>query len=158
MHRYTSTPFPPYKFIPGHGKHPEKEGGYLHGNKTKAEKLTIENYQSNFTYLYAIDLFNKGHYWDAHVYWEILWNLAGRKGETADFLKSLIKIAAAGVKYQLNQAGPAQDHLARAEELTLPLPITQFGLSIFDYVKKVQRTLSKFGLEFEFSEKLELKN
>ena len=49
------------------------------------------------TYLYAIDLFNFGFYWESHVYLEELWNQAKRVGENADFFKMLIKLGAAGV-------------------------------------------------------------
>jgi hypothetical protein len=49
-------------------------------------------------YLRGIDLFNHGFYWESHEAWEAVWISAGRRGSVADFLKALIKVAAAGVK------------------------------------------------------------
>lgn len=119
--RLSSIEFPPYKFIPGKAPHPEKEGGYLKGKSIEVEELNDRNYSKNTYYLYAIDLFNYGYYWESHVYWEALWNAAGRKGETADFLKGLIKIAAALVKRDLNSSAAFEGHLERAIELLTPI-------------------------------------
>jgi hypothetical protein len=49
-------------------------------------------------YLRGIDLFNFGYWWESHEAWEGLWRACGRRGPAADFLKGLIKLAAAGVK------------------------------------------------------------
>ncbi len=156
MKRYTDKAFPPYKFIPGHGQHPEKDGGYLKGHEIVCEPVTPSNYKSHEIYLYGVDLFNHGHFWDAHVYWEVLWNLAGRKGDIADFLKGLIKLAAAGVKFQLNQIQPARDHLARAEELFTTLPQAFLGFESLKYLEDVQKDFQDFNLDFLFSERIEI--
>jgi predicted metal-dependent hydrolase len=49
-------------------------------------------------YLYGVDLFNNGYYWEAHEAWEGLWRAAGKVGVTAEFLKGLIKLTAAAIK------------------------------------------------------------
>ena len=51
----------------------------------------------------GVELFNAGYYWEAHEAWEALWHAAGRRGPTADLLKGLIKLAAAGVKVRERQ-------------------------------------------------------
>jgi hypothetical protein len=48
-------------------------------------------------YLYGIDLFNHGFYWEAHEAWEGLWVACGRSGATATYLQALITLAAAGL-------------------------------------------------------------
>jgi predicted metal-dependent hydrolase len=70
-------------------------------------------------YLFGIDLFNHGYYWEAHESWEAVWHAAGRKGTAADFLKGLIKLAAAGVKAREGSAAGAQRHARRCRELLL---------------------------------------
>ncbi|MBI4658773.1 MAG: DUF309 domain-containing protein [Verrucomicrobia bacterium] len=65
-------------------------------------------------YLRGIDLFNHGYYWEAHEVWEILWHAAGRRGGLADFLKSLIALAAAGVKAREGRAAGVRQHASRA--------------------------------------------
>jgi hypothetical protein len=49
--------------------------------------------------------------------WEGLWKACGRSGTTADFLKGLIKLAAAGVKHREGRNEGVRRHAARAVEL-----------------------------------------
>lgn len=68
-------------------------------------------------YLWGIDLFNSGYYWEAHESWEQVWHACGRQGEMADFLKGLIKLAAAGVKAREGVSAGIERHARRAREL-----------------------------------------
>jgi len=61
-----------------------------------------------------IDLFNGGYYWESHVALESLWIACGRKGIVADFLKGLIKLAAAGVKGLEGKPEGVKSHSGRA--------------------------------------------
>jgi predicted metal-dependent hydrolase len=74
-------------------------------------------WQQNETYLYAVDLFNYSYFWEAHEAWESLWHAAGHQGQVADFLKGLIKLAAAGVKQCEGNAAGVARHLSRGHEL-----------------------------------------
>ena len=146
MKRYLpDRPFPPYKFLPGKHPHPNKEGGYRFQEK-EPECSPIEKYDplTNEDYLYSLDLFNHGYYWEAHVWWEAMWNAHNRQGPMADLLKGLIKLAAAGVKEELGQTEASRGHQDRALELLvtalnqLPedLPIGP-ELDLKNYIKKV---------------------
>jgi hypothetical protein len=64
-----------------------------------------------------VALFNEGYYWEAHEDWEALWHAHGRHGPTADLLKGLIKLAAAGVKVRERQPGGVRTHAGRAGAL-----------------------------------------
>jgi predicted metal-dependent hydrolase len=68
-------------------------------------------------YLYGIDLFNHGYFWEAHEAWEGVWRDCGRRGTTADFLKGLIHLAAAGVKAKEQRQAGVASHGRRAAEL-----------------------------------------
>jgi hypothetical protein len=117
--RYSAEPFPPYTYVPGRTPHPVSDpAGHMYGHEPpKPPPLDPANWQRSETYLYGVDLFNHGFYWEAHEAWESLWHAAGRRGVVADFLKGLIKLAAAGVKsLEGNPAGIAR-HTDRAEEL-----------------------------------------
>jgi predicted metal-dependent hydrolase len=90
--------------------------------------------RGNPAYLYGLDLFNHGYYWEAHEAWESQWHAAGRHGPAADFLKALIKLAAAGVKAREGRAAGVRQHAQRAERLLrgvqdAALPV-RFGLSL----------------------------
>ena len=68
-------------------------------------------------YLYGIDLFNHGYYWESHESWEGLWHACGRTGILADFLKGLIQLAAAGVKHREGRPQGVRSHARRAADL-----------------------------------------
>ena len=110
---------PPYSYVPGLAPHPTSDPrGHSYGkHEPAADVLSESSYGTNGTYLYAIDLFNHGFYWEAHEAWEALWHAAGRRGAAADFLKGLIKLAAAGVKLREGRVAGVRQHAARAEEL-----------------------------------------
>jgi uncharacterized protein len=112
-------PLPPYSYVPGLFPHPTSDArGHSYGVLEPAcAPLDESNYRANATYLHAIDLFNHGFYWEAHEAWEALWHAAGRRGRIADFLKGLIKLAAAGVKLREGRPAGVRQHALRAAKL-----------------------------------------
>ena len=64
----------------------------------------------------GVELFDAGYYWEAHEAWEALWHAAGRRGATADVLRGLIKLAAAGIKVRERREGGVRTHGRRAAE------------------------------------------
>lgn len=68
-------------------------------------------------FLYAVDLFNHGYYWEAHEAWEGLWKAHGRLGPQARFYQGLIKLAAAAVKAREGRPIGVRRHCQRAREL-----------------------------------------
>ena len=110
---------PPYSYVTGLAPHPTSDPrGHSFGHhEPKPASLTEGTCRENATYLYGLDLFNHGFYWEAHEAWEALWHASGRAGPTADFLKGLIKLAAAGVKAREGRAAGVRQHAERAAEL-----------------------------------------
>jgi predicted metal-dependent hydrolase len=98
--RYTNFPLPERRFIPGWGIHPNRDprGGHLPELPPSVSPFTLETWHESLPYLYAIDLFNFGYYWEAHVYLEKLWIGVGKKTEMGLFLQGLIQVAAALLK------------------------------------------------------------
>ena len=101
--------YPPYAFVPGYWPHPTRdpEGHSYGAPEPKVQALDFDKWDACEDYLRGIDLFNAGYYWEAHEAWENVWNALGREGLEADLLKSLIKLAAVGIKIRQNyrQAG-----------------------------------------------------
>src|SRR3954452_20236915 len=87
-------PLPPYTFVPGRTPHPVSDPtGHSFGvTPHQPPELDPEQWAANRTYLFGIDLFNAGYYWEAHEQWEALWHACGRRGATATFLKALIQL------------------------------------------------------------------
>jgi TDG/mug DNA glycosylase family protein len=112
-------PMPPYAFVPGQSPHPLSDPlGHSFGQlRYTPLPLDPDDWQGSRDYLRGIDLFNYGYYWEAHEAWEGLWHAAGRGGMAADFLKGLIKLAAAGVKHLEGKAAGVASHARRAAEL-----------------------------------------
>jgi hypothetical protein len=120
---------PPYAYLPHRDPadrhpHPERDpGGHMrdgaHGPEVTGPPDPLA-WRETPTFLWGVDLFNAGYYWEAHEAWEDLWR-AARSDEAAALLHGLIKLAAAGVKAGVaNPRGTAR-HAAAAGELFAPL-------------------------------------
>ena len=121
-------PLPPYSYVPGRMPHPiSHPAGHSYqqheissGEVSQSSPATlrlVSEWRKCREYLFGIDLFNHGFYWEAHETWEQLWIACGRSGREADFLKGLIKLAAAGVKVREGRPIGVQRHASRAREL-----------------------------------------
>ncbi len=113
------VPLPPYSYVTGHYPHPTRDpAGHSYGHvPSEPAPLDPAQWQASRDYLVGCDLFNHGYYWEAHEVWEGLWKASGRAGTTADFLKGLIKLAAAGVKHREGRSEGVRRHAKRAAEL-----------------------------------------
>lgn len=112
-------PFPPYAFVPGRNPHPASDpAGHSYGKMpSPVELLDPQHPIQSPEFLFALDLFNHGYYWEAHESWESLWHAAGHAGPVAVLLKALIKLAAAGVKAREGNAAGVRRHARRGAEL-----------------------------------------
>ena len=112
-------PFPSYAYVPGRFPHPRRdpEGHAFKISPDEVEPPNPDRWQEIRPYLFGLDLFNHGYYWEAHEAWEAVWKACGRRGTAADFLKSLIKLAAAGVKAREGRPAGVARHGARAAGL-----------------------------------------
>src|SRR3954447_16675008 len=112
MRHFTERPLPRYAFVPGRHPHPVSDlRGHSFGvRSSELNPLDPHHPGRSIEFLYAIDLFNAGYYWEAHETWESLWHAAERSGPIAMLLKGLIKLAAAGVKAREGNAAGVQCH------------------------------------------------
>lgn len=119
IERYSKKEFPPYAFVPGRNPHPRSNPqGHMYGKHEEIiNQIVNDNGSDSEHYLYGVDLFNYGYYWEAHEVWEGLWNAHKREGYTADFLKALIKMSAAGVKVKQGQPRGITEHSLAAQAI-----------------------------------------
>jgi hypothetical protein len=117
--RFTNEPLPPYSYVPGKFPHPLTDpAGHSFGRSSPVVELDGDgDWRRCHEYLHGIDLFNYGYYWEAHESWEAVWVVLGRTGPDADFLKGLIKLAAAGVKAREGRSAGVARHASRAVQL-----------------------------------------
>jgi hypothetical protein len=109
---------PPYTYTPGVAPHPISDpAGHSYGRVARPITVDAEQLGASPVFRRAIQLFQDGYYWEAHEEWESIWHALGRRGASADFVKGLIKLAAAGVKAREGNTVGVQRHLRRAVEL-----------------------------------------
>lgn len=123
-----ARPLPPYSYVSRKFPHPMRDTkGHSYGLELPKVSLSHEEeWRKCEPYLWGIDLFNNGYYWEAHESWEAVWHATGRSGATADFCKALIKFAAAGVKAREGRANGVKRHAQPAKQL-LESVATQIG-------------------------------
>ncbi len=122
--RYTTRPFPSYRYLPGLNPHPRRDPqGHSYGSpEPTAEPIAPENWQDSACYLYGVDLFNAGYWWECHEAFEAIWHAVGRRTLQGRFVQGLIQVAAANLKAVLGKpssaAKLAQSALDRLEHFS----------------------------------------
>jgi hypothetical protein len=131
-YRYTTRPFPPYRYIPGRAPHPIRDPqGYAHGELPPAlPSFDAGRWADCDGYLYGIDLFNHGYWWEAHEALESCWVAAGRTTGTGRFLQGLIQIAVACLKHEQGFAGVARRLAREGLEKLSPGPVIHLGVDV----------------------------
>ena len=137
---------PPYSYVPGHElPHPVTDpSGHLYGH-TRPAPIPSESLAQLATepasrrqalaallattplWLYALDLFNEGFYWESHEAWESFWHALGRTSPEAQFVQGLIHLAAACVKIREGRPEGVRRHTQRARTLLGDLGAARIG-------------------------------
>jgi len=138
--------FPPYSYVPGGPwPHPTRSPqGHSYGRAETPMGTARERRSGQF--LRGVALFDAGYYWEAHEAWEGLWHAEGRRGATADVLKGLIKLAAAGIKVREGREQGVRTHARRAAESFAAARqqggAHQLGLDLDDWIERA-RTIAE---------------
>ena len=108
--RYTDRALPSYRHLPFQNAHPFLDkGGHSYGEKlTPPEDFNPDNWENHEEYLYCIDLFNNGFWWEAHERLKYLSMATGQESETGQFIRGIIQISAALLKHFMGEDGGAQ--------------------------------------------------
>ena len=108
--------FPPYAYLPGRQPHPVRDPAG-HSYHVEPMPVAAEASLGSDVFLWGLDLFNHGYYWEAHEAWEGLWQVADRDGPFRMLFKGLILLSAAGVKIREGKHAAAVRHAGRAGAL-----------------------------------------
>jgi predicted metal-dependent hydrolase len=106
----------PYAYLPGKSPHPVRDPTG-HSHHVEPIPVAVAASLSSDAFLWGLDLFNHGYYWEAHEAWEGLWQVADRDGPLRMLFKGLILLSAAGVKIRERKNAAAQRHAKRAAAL-----------------------------------------
>src|ERR1700684_2736261 len=117
--------FPPYADLPGRNPHPVRDPTG-HSYHVGPLPVATEASLSSDAFLWGLDLFNHGYYWEAHEAWEGLWQVADRDDPLRMLFKGLILLSAAGVKIRERKNAAAARHAKRAAALFRQRPDRAF--------------------------------
>lgn len=100
--RYTDRPLPDYRHVPGKTPHPTRDpNGHSYGrDEGDLPDLNTADWRTCGHYLYGIDLFNAGYWWECHEVLEGLWKSSGLGTPAGHALQAVIQCAAAHLKVQ----------------------------------------------------------
>lgn len=113
--RYSLTSFPPYRYVPGRAPHPTRSPeGHSYGNELVSVVVDEQSWRSCEPYLFAVDLFNHGYYWEAHEALEAIWRGVGPDTRIGTFAQAVIQAAAALLKHSMGERSSAERLAAAA--------------------------------------------
>ena len=135
---------PHYTYIPGgpwpHPNRASKSPGDCSREASSGISRLPVDVAGSPRFRLGVELFDAGYYWEAHEAWEVLWHAAGRRGPTADVLRGLIKLAAAGIKVRERREGGVRTHARRAAECFSSARgqggIHQLGLDLDEWIER----------------------
>jgi hypothetical protein len=134
-HRYTTRPFPSYRFLPGKNPHPRRDplGHSYDQPEQKLLAFPPEEWQRSDDYLYGIDLYNYAYWWESHEVFEGLWHAVGHDTEPGNFFQALIQLAAANLKQFLGNEQAAQKLVRRGLARLQNLPQLYMGIDVIAF-------------------------
>lgn len=94
--RYSSSPFPAYRFVPGNSPHPRRnpQGHSFGCPEPSPTPCRPEEWAQSEDYRFGIDLYNFAYWWECHEVFEGFWHAVGRKTEQGLFFQALIQLTA----------------------------------------------------------------
>lgn len=137
--RYSKRAFPPYRFVPGRAPHPRRDPkGHAYGTpEPKPEPVPPEKWRECETYLYGIDLFNAGYWWECHEELEALWHAVGHETPQGQFLQGIIQVAAAHLQLFMGSEKTAQGLAEKGLARLKDLPPTYMGVAVREFERDV---------------------
>ena len=108
--RYSTQPFPAYRFVAGLNPHPRRDPrGHAYGMvEVPPPSVAPDQWRQNAVYLQGIDLYNYAYWWECHEALEGLWHLTGHQGTEAQYLQGIIQVAAANLRRHVGSAEGAR--------------------------------------------------
>ena len=137
--RYSSRPFPVYRFVPGNHPHPRRHPqGHSFGcpEPSPAPCRPEEWFQSE-DYRFGIDLYNFAYWWECHEVFEGFWHAVGRKTEQGLFFQALIQLAAANLKRHTGHLNAAENLFRESHRKFYGMPLFYMGLDIADLMNRL---------------------
>ncbi len=130
--RYSSRPFPAYRFVPGNSPHPRRnpQGHSFGCPEPGPAACRPEEWFRSEDYRFGIDLYNFAYWWECHEVFEGFWHAVGRKTEQGRFFQALIHLAAANLKRFTHHPVAERSLLGKSAHLFSGLPDCYMGIDL----------------------------
>jgi uncharacterized protein len=141
--RYSTRPFPSYRFVPGRTPHPRRAShGHSYGQpEPKPAAFPAAQWSTSEDYLYGIDLYNFAYWWESHEIFEGFWHVVGHDTEQGNFFQALIQLAAANLRHFLDNPVAARN-LFRSGIIRLRnVPPLYMGIDVARLIEALQEHL-----------------
>lgn len=151
LQRYTQRPFPLYRYLPGlvSSPCPYPRNAPSDRPDPKPARFTPDDWRSCDPYLYGIDLFNHGYWWEAHEVFETVWLAAGQRTTVCGrFVQGLIQLAAAQLKRFTGEPQGARSLTRAGIEKLSPVKGIYLGIEIAPLIAEMKRCLDEDRGEF----------
>jgi predicted metal-dependent hydrolase len=155
LSRYTQRPFPPYRYLPFQSDpsrpHPRNDpAGHSYDQDDEyLPTFTTDDWTNCTPYLYGIDLFNHGYWWEAHEALETVWHAAGQQSSLCGkFVQGLIQLAGAQLKRFVEEPRGAQSLTTSGVEKLSLVEGVYLGIEVAALIDDVERCLREDRGEF----------
>ena len=141
--RYSTSPFPAYRFVPGQTPHPRRHPlGHSHGQpEPRPAPFCPDDWPRSADYLLGIDLYNFAYWWECHEIFEGLWHAAGHDTAQGRCFQALIQLAAANLKRFLSRETAAQKLYQNGMARLQSLPCAYMGIDVTGLIGEVHARL-----------------
>ena len=153
--RYTRRSFPPYRYLPFQNgarlPHPRTDpaGHSYNDAEDYLPHFSPEDWRDCEPYLYGIDLFNHGYWWEAHEAFGTVWLAAGQKTTMCGrFVQGLIQLSGAHLKRFVGETRGAQSLTKAGCEKLSESEGIYLGIKVVPLVDAVKRCLHEDRGEF----------
>ena len=147
--RYTHICLPEIKFIPGKTNNIINPSIQSHIPEISEPSIefTAQNWMQSERYLYGIDLFNYGYYWETHEVWEKIWLKLGRPSLTGIFIQGMIQLSVALLK-KINSTHHGADLL---KSKAIPKILSQKDIFLGIDIKNIVEQFNDFMDDYSAS-------
>lgn len=130
--RYSSSPFPAYRFVPGNSPHPRRHPqGHSFGYPVpRLPPCRPEEWSQSEDYRFGIDLYNFAYWWECHEVFEGFWQAVGPKTEQGQYFQALIHLAAGNLKCYMKNDIAARSLLGKSLRRFAELPDDYMGIDL----------------------------
>ena len=145
--RYSPRALPPYRFVPGETPHPTRDPlGHSYGCQIEVPGTwRVEDWRQLEEWLWAVDLFNEGYWWESHEALESMWHAAGRTTAPARFVQALVHLSAACLNRRRGHSAAAKRQAARAVEGLRDAPSGSdffMGIDLERLIRNIERSFA----------------